>query len=380
MDTLWRLAGVATTAVAIAILLCGQALAREIAILHVAPFGGALAAGARDYNLGLQLAINESNANSGTGGTRLRVISRDDGNKTDEALRLIDEVVRDHSPAALVGLSNQTTIDELIKRESLARDRMPLVGVRSGVDRTDASEWVFGFRISRRDELATLTRQLKAIYRTQVAIFHEDESYTKDAIAAFEVAAKNEGITIKSKATFPRGTLDVDAAVATIVASQPDAVLVSANTNGAAQFIRKIRPLLRNAQIVVTSDAEPEIVVEQIGVELARGIGMSTVVPSPHRKVLPLVKQMHATLARLGLSDVARINFSTMEGYIAGRTIAAALKRAGNNADGATLQRVLNSRSRFDLGGLVVDFSEGRKNKTVVTELALIGRDGKVLQ
>jgi branched-chain amino acid transport system substrate-binding protein len=243
MDTLWRLARVATTAVALAILLCGQALTREIAILHVAPFGGALAAGARDYNLGLQLAINESNANSGTS-----------------------------------------------------------------------------------------------------------------------------------------GTLDVDAAVATIVASQPDAVLVSANTNGAAQFIRKIRPLLRNAQIVVTSDAEPEIVVEQIGVELARGIGMSTVVPSPHRKVLPLVNQMHATLARLGLSDVARINFSTMEGYIAGRTIATALKRAGHNADGATLQRILNSRSRFDLGGLVVDFSEGRKNKAVVTELALIGRDGKVLQ
>jgi branched-chain amino acid transport system substrate-binding protein len=354
--------------------------AKELAVLHVAPFGGALAAGARDYNLGLQMAINEANAVSGIGGYRLRLISRDDGNRTEEALRLIDEAIKEHSPVALVGLSNQTTIDELIKRETLSRERVPLVGARSGVDRAESSDWIFGFRTSRRDELATLARQLKTIFRTNVAIFHEDEQYTKDAVAAFEAAAKTEGITVKAKATYARATLEVDPAVATIVAAQPDAVIISASTNGAAQFIRKLRPLLRNAQIVVTSDTEPEIVVEQIGAELARGIGLSTVVPSPHRKVLPLVQQMHATIDSLRLTDVARVNFSTMEGYIAGRAIVSGLKRAGARPDGAALQRVLNSRTKFDLGGLTIDLSEGRKNRIVFTDLALIGRDGKVLQ
>jgi branched-chain amino acid transport system substrate-binding protein len=354
--------------------------AKDIALLHVAPFGGALAAGARDYNFGLQLAVNEANAANGISGARLRVISRDDGNRTEEALRLIDEAIKEYSPVALVGLSNQTTIDELIKRETLTSNRTPLVGVRSGVDRTDSSDWVFGFRTSRRDELATLARQLKTIFRTNVAIFHEDEPYTKDAVAAFEVAAKAEGITVKTKATYARATLDVDAAVSTIAAAQPDAVIISASTNGAAQFIRKIRPLLRNAQLVVTSDTEPEIVVEQIGIDLARGIGVSIVVPSPHRKVLPLVKQMHATLESLRLSDVARVNFSTVEGYIAGRAIVSGLRRAGSRADGAALQRVLNSRTKFDLGGHTIDLSEGRKNKVVFADLAIIGRDGKVLQ
>jgi branched-chain amino acid transport system substrate-binding protein len=354
--------------------------AREIALLHVAPFGGALAAGARDYNLGLQLAINEANAANGIGGVRLRVISRDDGNRTEEALRLIDEAIKEHAPVALVGQANQTTIDELIKRDTLSRDRIPLVGVRSGVDRTDSSDWVFGFRTSRRDELATLARQLRTIFRTDVAIFHEDEPYTKEAVAAFESAAKAEGITVKAKASYARATLDVDAAVASIAAAQPDAVIIAASTNGASQFIRKIRPLLRNTQLVVTSDTEPEIVVEQIGVDLARGIGLSTVVPSPHRKVLPLVKQMHSTIDSLRLTDVARINFSTMEGYIAGRAIVSGLKRAGGQPDGAGLQRVLNSRTKFDLGGLTIDLSEGRKNRAVFADLALIGRDGKVLQ
>jgi ABC-type branched-subunit amino acid transport system substrate-binding protein len=375
-----NLMGKAAAALAIAATVAMPSMARELTILHVAPFGGALAAGARDYNLGLQLAINEANMASGINGVPLRVVSRDDGNNTDEALRLVDEVIREHSPVALVGLSNQTTIDELIKRDTLASGRMPLIGVRSGVDRASTSEWVFGFRTDRAEELATLTRQLKAIFRTQVAIFHEDEPYTKAAISAFEQAARTEGITIKARATYRPGSLDVDAAVATIVAAQPDAVIVTAATNGAAQFIRKLRPLLRNAQIVVTSETEPEIVVEQIGIDLARGVGMSTVVPSPHRRVLPLVNQMHSTLTRLGLHDVARTNFSTMEGYIVGRTIVAALKRSGNKSDGAALQRVLNSRSRFDLGGLTIDFTEGRKNKTMMAELALIGRDGRVLQ
>jgi branched-chain amino acid transport system substrate-binding protein len=103
-------------------------------------------------------------------------------------------------------------------------------------------------------------------------------------------------------------------------------------------------------------------------------------VPSPHRKVLPLVKQMHATLESLRLSDVARVNFSTMEGYIAGRAIVSGLRRAGSRADGAALQRVLNSRTKFDLGGHTIDLSEGRKNKVVFADLAIIGRDGKVLQ
>jgi branched-chain amino acid transport system substrate-binding protein len=354
--------------------------AGEIALLHVAPFGGALAAGARDYNLGLQLAVNEANAASGINGIRLSVISRDDGNRTEEALRLIDEAIKDHNPVALVGLSNQSTIDELIKRETLSRERIPLVGARSGVDSAQSSDWVFGFRTNRRDELATLARQLKAIFRTNVAIFHEDEPYTKDAVAAFEAAAKAEGIAVKAKATYARGTLDVDSAVAAIVAAQPDAVIISASTNGAAQFIRKLRPLLRNAQLVVTSDTEPEIVVEQIGIDLARGIGLSTVVPSPHRKVLPLVQQMHSTLDSLRLTGVARVNFSTMEGYIAGRAVISGLKRAGGRPDGAALQRTLNSRTKFDLGGLTLDLSEGRRNRIVFADLAIIGRDGKVLQ
>lgn len=354
--------------------------AKDMVLLHVAPFGGALAAGARDYNLGLQLAVNEANASNGIGGVRVRVISRDDGNRTEEALRLIDEAMTEHAPVALVGLANQTTIDELIKRDTLSRERTPLIGVRSGVDSSENTEWIFGFRTSRRDELTTLARQLKTLFRTNVAIFHEDEPYTKDAIAAFEAAAKAEGIAVKAKATYPRATLDVDAAVASIVTAQPDAVIISASTNGAAQFIRKIRPLLRNAQLVVTSDTEPEIVVEQIGVDLARGIGLSTVVPSPHRRVLPLVTQMHSTIESLKLNDVARINFSTMEGYIAGRAIIVGLKRIGSRADGASLQRLLNSKTKLDLGGYTIDLSEGRRNRVVLADLALIGRDGKVLQ
>lgn len=353
---------------------------KDISILHVAPFGGALAAGARDYNLGLQIAVNESNAGNGINGARLRVISRDDGNKTDEAMRLIDEVLRDDSVVAMVGLANQATIDELIKTDLLARERVPMVGVRSGVDRTEASEWVFGLRTNRRDELTTLARQLKNIFRTNVAIFHEDEYYTKEAVTAFEAAARAEGITVKARTTYPRGSLDVDAAVNTIVAAQPDAVIVSASTNGASQFIRKLRPRLPNAQVVITSDTDPEIVVEQIGVELAKGIGLSTVVPSPSRKVLPLVVQMNRTVTSLGLEGIARMSFSTMEGYIAGRTIIAALKRANGRPDGAALQRVLNSKLKLDVGGLAIDLTESRQNKNVSAELALIGRDGKVLQ
>jgi branched-chain amino acid transport system substrate-binding protein len=354
--------------------------ARDLVVTHVAPFGGALAAGARDFNFGAHMAFVESNATGGVNGHKIRLVSRDDGNRATETIRLLKESLATDTPVAVIGLSGQTGIEAIQKENLLATARVPAIAMRAGTATVSDDPWMFHIRTSHRDELVKLANQLQVIFRTNIAILHEDDDTGREGAKAFEDAAKAVGIKVATRATFPRNSLDFDKAIATIIAAKPDAVLISANTNASAAFVKKFRPANPQTQIVITSAAEPEIIVEQVGPELARGIGLSTVVPNPYRKVLPIVRDFQKTIEKFKLEGIARVNFSSMEGYIAGRLVIDAIRKAGANPDGAAIQRALEGARRIDLGGYQVEFDASRRNRASFAELILIGRDGKVLQ
>jgi branched-chain amino acid transport system substrate-binding protein len=354
--------------------------ARELVVTHVAPFGGALAAGARDFNFGAQMAFTESNATGGVNGHKFRLVSRDDGNRAAETIRLLKESLANDAPIAVIGLSGQAGIEAVQKEKLLSNAQVPAVGIRAGTAMVSDDPWMFHLRTSHRDELVKLANQLQAIFRTNIAILHEDDETGREGAKAFEEAAKTVGIKVATRATFPPNTLDFDKAISTIAAVKPDAVLISANTNASANFVKKFRPANPLTQIVITSAAEPEIIVEQIGPELARAIGLSTVVPNPNRQVVPIVRDFHRVIEKFKLKGIGRVNFSSMEGYIAARLVIDAVKRISGNPDGAALLRSLDSARKVDLGGYIVEFDASKRNRAAFAELVLIGRDGKVLQ
>ena len=50
------------------------AIAKDIVVGQVAPFGGPLAVSGRDFNLGAMIAFDEINAAGGIGGNRIKLV------------------------------------------------------------------------------------------------------------------------------------------------------------------------------------------------------------------------------------------------------------------------------------------------------------------
>jgi branched-chain amino acid transport system substrate-binding protein len=368
----------ATLGVTLLALSAGVA-ARDLVIANVAPFSGNGATAGRDFNLGLILCLDETNQAGGVNGRAVRLVSRDDGSRDEETVRFAREAIDDEQALALVGLSGSSNIDAVIKSGVLQRTSVPVVGVRSGAIALRGQPLLFHLQPNVAQEAATLMAQLKRMSLERVAVFYQPDATGEDGLRGATEAAKTLGLNLVASATFERFTLNVEPAAKTLAKAEPSSVIVMADTNATYAFIQAYRKAGGTAQLVATSMAEPGLLVEQLGAKDSPGVGLSLVVPSPQRQNSKLVNDFRALMRRLDIVP-ARANFSSMSGYIAGRVAIEAIRRAGKDPTPARVLRALEAMTKFDLGGYVVDFNNKAREGLRYADLAVIGRNGQIMQ
>jgi ABC-type branched-subunit amino acid transport system substrate-binding protein len=126
--------------------------------------------------------------------------------------------------------------------------------------------------------------------------------------------------------------------------------------------------------VSVNNDRE---IVTQIGAQKARGLGIAQVVPFPSSGVLPLARE-YQKLLRKYYPD-SQPSVSSMEGYIYGKVLIEALRRAGPKPNSDTLTKALEG-APFELGGYVIDFGPGKHDGSDFVELTMIGAEGKLIR
>jgi len=136
------------------------ALAKDLGIAQVAPFGGPLAVSGRDFNLGAMIAFDEINAAGGIGGNRLRLISRDDGYRSADTVQHVSDLLEQDNPLALIGMWGAENIEAVLAKKLLENAGLPMVGVRSGVAALRKNPNLFHVRASYRDEVQRVLDQI----------------------------------------------------------------------------------------------------------------------------------------------------------------------------------------------------------------------------
>jgi branched-chain amino acid transport system substrate-binding protein len=367
------------TATVSALLMASSTSARELVIANVAPFSGNGATAGRDFNLGLMLCLDQTNQSGGVNGHTLRLVSRDDGSRDDETVRLVREAVDTERAIALVGLSGSSNIAAVLKSGVLQRGAVPVVGVRSGAISLRSEPNLFHLQSNAVQESAQLMEQLKRLSLERVAVFYQSDSTGQDGLRGAMESASKLGLSLVASATFERFTLDVGPAVARIAQADPSAVIILADTNATYAFIQAYRKVGGKAQLVASSMAEPGLLVEQLGSKDSPGVGLSLVVPSPQRQNSKLVNDFRALLRTLDI-PAARANFASMSGYIAGRVAVEAIRRTGRDPTPTKVMAALDGMNQFDIGGYVVDFGNKEREGMRYADLAVISRAGQILQ
>jgi ABC-type branched-subunit amino acid transport system substrate-binding protein len=354
-----------------------SAVAAQLVFAQVAPQTGRDATQGRAYGEGLQLAFNNANRGGGLNGHTLSLVRKDDGGRVEDTLALTKLVLSESKPLALTGYFGSRNVAELVKSGVLDKEKIPLVGYRTTELRTD-SALLFGVRAGLRDEINKITEHLATVGITRLGFFFEEGSSSAALVAAMEEAVKRTGASILVKASYPAGSSRVTAAIDPFLKQPPQAIVMVSSASAAASFIEEYRLGGGVAQLFAHSGTDIEQLAQRLGEQTMQGVAIAQVTPSPYKMANGLAKEFADIVAKTPNLDV-QPSYAMMEGFIAGKTIAEAVRRMGAKASREGFLAALEAMD-VDLGGYRIAYKAGAQSGSRFVELSIVSASGKIRQ
>ena len=352
-----------------------------VVIGQVAPYSGPLAPTGSHVGAGAQLYFDRVNAAGGIHGAKIRLVTRDDGYKVPETVKLTRELIREASPLALVGLVGTGNVEALVKERILEEADIPVVGIRSGALSlvSPVVPQLFHTRASYAAEAEKIVQQLATTGIRRVAILYQDDPFGQDGLSGAEKSLAAHKLELVAKAPYEKNTTKVEGAVKAITAARPQAVIMVSNTAASAEFVKQSRTAGNDAQLLALSVTDGPQVVKRIGKEVAHGLSIVQVVPDPASRALTVARDLQDDLKKFAPKGI-ELNHTLLEGYIAGKVLAEGLKRAGPNPTRKKLREALESIRDYDAGGLFIRFSPKSHSGSDFLDITILSREGKVLR
>lgn len=235
---------------------------------------------------------------------------------------------------------------------------------------------VFHVRPSLSDEAFKMVRHCATLGQDRIAVVAEDDAMGRAGLAAVQQAITDLKLPpLVAQAIVPVSSDKVDAAVAIIAKAQPHAVIQVSLFNTTAAFIRKMRKAGYVGAFLNFSVVGIDPLFSALGKEIG-GVVVSQVVPSPRSPNTPIVKEY---LAVLDKSDQTP-SYESLEGFIAAKALAEAVRRSGKPGDAAALQKAMNTMTDYDVGGFHINLRAGVRDSVRAIDLVTITPDGKVVR
>ena len=318
---------------------------------------------------GLKAAFDEANAKGGIHGRQIILQSNDDGYEPEKCVdctvKLLDGDV--FALAGYVGTPTAKVAVPIVKEM-----KVPLVGLFTGAMllREPAERYVINIRASYDDETEALVGYLFGQGLKKIAVFYQNDSFGQAGLSGAEKALAKRQATLAAKGSFERNTTAVKSGLATVMDAAPDAVIVVAPYQPAAQFVREARAAGLKAVMATISFVGTENLIAELGAA-SDGLIISQVVPPPSSGDSPLAAQYRAALKQS--SPQAAPTYVSLEGYVNGRVLIAAIDKAGVDLTREKLIDAIESIAGLDLGGLKISFSPKNhqgSSKVFLTRLA----------
>jgi len=324
---------------------------------------------------GAKLHFDQVNAAGGIHGRKIQLESLDDGYEPDKAAANTKALIRDAKAFALFGYVGTPTTQAALPLVTEAH--IPFIGAFTGAQllRDPFNKYVFNVRASYFDETEKIAEHLTTVGVTKIAVLYQNDAYGKAGLAGMERALEKRKLKPLVTATVERNSTEVEAAVKTISAAKPDAVLVVSAYKSVAAFVMAMKKqgsaaVIHNLSFVGSVPLAKELGANGIGVHIAQ------VVPFPWSATLPVTRDYQELVKKAGRSDYS---FTELEGYIAARVLVEGLRRAGKDLSRDKLISALETMTRTDVGGFAINFSPSNHNASNFVDLSIIGNGGKFL-
>jgi branched-chain amino acid transport system substrate-binding protein len=230
---------------------------------------------------------------------------------------------------------------------------------------------VYSLRPGYAEEAAAIAKHAETLGARRLAILHATDGESMAALDSANRTMSSIGANLVSIAAVTPGS--VANSVDKVLAAKPESVLVIGDSNGAANAVRDLRAKGYRGPIYGFSNTGESLLAEELGKDGA-GVVVVRVVPKSDTAKVAVVRELmaDAEAAKLG-----RTNVYMLEGYIAARVFAEAVRRSPKDLTRARLKKSIDSLDDVSVGGFRVHFANDRVASKLV-ELSLIDSQGKV--
>ena len=335
--------------------------------------GPAAQLGIQFYN-GAKLYFDQINAQGGVGRRLIEIRNLDDGYEPDRCFENTRKLLADDVFALFGYIGTPTSIVAL---PLATKDKVPFIAPFTGAMalREPFNKYAFHVRASYNDETALIVKQLTHLGLKKIAVFYQNDAYGKAGLSGVSLALGGLGLKPVALATVERNSVDVAAAVKTLMAAAPDAIVQVSAYKSCAAFIREARKAGYGGGYYNVSFVGTQALADELGKEGA-GVVVSQVMPSPYSAARPITREFAESIKTGG--NKVQANFSSMEGYVAAKLLVEGLRRAGAKATRESLVTGLENIGTQLMGGFSVAFSPSDHVASHFAELSMLTGDGRV--
>lgn len=352
-------------------LLLGVQLQAQILVGQTAGFTGTSAVGVKEITDGALLYIDAINARGGVNGQKIELIQLDDKFDPKLAAENARTLIEQRNVVAMFlnrGTPHTEAIIPVLDQHGVA-----LVGPSTGamVLHQPVKKYVFNVRATYQREAEKAIQHLVTIGIDRIAVLHVDDSFGNDILLGAQRGLEQAKLKPVLVAKYDRTKPDFSGVAPALARANPQAIVLIASGVAAADAVKAIRATGSMAQIVTQSNNASGGFIKSLG-EHARGVIVSQVFPQS--LTYPLVKEANDLARAKGVPEVTP---AMLEGFAAAKVLVEGLRRAGDKPTRARVHAALESFSKFDIGGLEVNFSAKDHSGLDFADLSIITSDGR---
>ena len=351
------------------------AAVRKIVLGQSVPLTGAASEIGLAFAAGAKLYVDAFNARKNSPGYLLELRQVDDGYDPVKAGANAKKLLEGGADLlfGFVGTASSDAGETVAKQEG-AIFFAPFAASDTLRDAAHAN--VFHVRPSMADEAFKMVRHCATLGQDRIAVLAEDDAMGRAGLAAVNQALAEQKLPpLVAAAYVPVNSDKVDAAVAHLAKAQPQAIIQVSLFNSTAAFIRRMRKAGYAGAFMNFSVVGIDPLFTALGKDIG-GVVVSQVVPSPKSAATPIVKEY---LAAIDNSEQTP-SYESMEGFIAAKTLAEAVRRAGKTNETAALLKAMASMTDYDVGGFRINLRAGIRDSVRAIDLVTITADGKIVR
>jgi ABC-type branched-subunit amino acid transport system substrate-binding protein len=337
---------------------------------------GGQASYGKDVRDGILAAFNAANR-ADPKGPRFELTTLDDGGDKERCKTNVKQLV-DSGVTALVGLTSGAAAEACMP--FVEEQRVVLLGTASGNMgiRGDKLTMAYHVRTGYDDEYHRMLSYIKSFNMRRLGYVHLKDTSAANQ-AAMTKALKAVGLEMTVSVALDRNSKNFDAEVRKLLDARLDCVLFTTNSQPILDIMSGMA-IGGYPGFYFASSFAGQTLIDAMA-NKGRSVIMSQVVPRPSSVSATVVKRCHEDLAALGSG--ARMGFTSLEGYIAGRVAieaakAGSAKSGGNQLTRSRFQEAL-SELNVDLGGYRVHFAPQKLEGSHFVDVIAVDRTGRII-